>query len=83
MFALYGDCFILLKATIYITFNQTGSSQRIFESENSFSAWGGEQLAPLPSPRAAGTHHVDVQTICQGLFFFLLHVKAQNRYVSH
>lgn len=46
MFALYGDCFILLKATIYITFNQTESSQRIFESENCFSAWGGEQLAP-------------------------------------
>lgn len=68
MFALYGDCFILLKATIYITFNQTESSQRIFESENCFSAWGGEQLAP--SPCAAGTHHVDVQTICQGLFSF-------------
>lgn len=68
MFALYGDCFILLKATIYITFNQTESSQRIFESENCSSGWGGEQLPP--SPRAAGTHHVDVQTICQGLFFF-------------
>lgn len=46
MFALYGDCFILLKATIYITFNQTESSQRIFESENCFSAWGGENLPP-------------------------------------
>lgn len=69
MFALYGDCFILLKATIYITFNQTESSQRIFESENSFSGWGVGNNSP-PSPRAAGTHHIDVQTICQGFFFF-------------
>lgn len=48
MFALYGDCFILLKATIYITFHQTESSQRIFESEKCFSDWGGEQLSPPP-----------------------------------
>lgn len=68
MFALYGDCFILLKATIYITFNQTESSQRIFESENCFSGWGGEHLTP--SPYVAGAHHVAVQTICQGLFSF-------------
>lgn len=56
MFALYGDCFILLKATIYITFNQTESSQRIFESENSFSGWGGEQLSPLPSCSGDSPH---------------------------
>lgn len=39
LFALYGDCFILLKATIYITFNQTESSQSISASESCFSGW--------------------------------------------
>lgn len=47
LFALYGDCFILLKATIYITFNQTESSQSIFESENCFSGWCAKQLNSL------------------------------------
>lgn len=46
MFALYGDCFILLKATIYITFNQTESSQRIFESEKFFWLGWGTTLPP-------------------------------------
>lgn len=71
MFALYGDCFILLKATIYITFNQTESSQRIFESEKLF-FWLGWGNSSPPSPPAAGTHHDDVQTICQGLILFIL-----------
>jgi len=76
LFALYGDCFILLKATIYVTFNQAESSQSIFESENCFSGWCVQQLHSLQSRGTACARAVQQRTtvirrqFARGFFFF-------------